>query len=87
VPGGSDYRKQPVDMKAFVVACSQFGIAVCTVVDGTLCLFSDAACCSQLSVTSQLILMVKYSVHSGYWKNLKLNCYICNMYVLCAAAF
>jgi len=51
VPGGSDYRKQPVDMKTFVVACSLFGTAVCTVADGTLCLFSDAACYSQLSVT------------------------------------
>jgi len=58
VLGGSDYRKQPVDMKPFVVACTLFGIAVCTVAGGTLCLFSDAACCSQLSVTSQLILMV-----------------------------
>jgi len=58
VPGGSDYRKQPVDMKPFVIACSLFRIAVCTVTDGTLCVFSDAAFCSQLSVTSQLILMV-----------------------------
>jgi len=58
VPGGSDYRKQPVDMKPFVDACSLFSIAGCSVADGTLCLFSDAACYSQLSVTSQLILMV-----------------------------
>jgi len=52
VPGGNDYRIQPVDMKQFVVSCTLFSIAVCTVADGTLCLFSDAACCSQLSVTS-----------------------------------
>ena len=30
VPDGSDYRKQPVDMKSFVVASSLFSIAVCT---------------------------------------------------------
>ena len=53
MPGGSDYRKQPVDMKPFVVACTLFGIADCTVADGTLCLSSDAACCNHLSVTSQ----------------------------------
>ena len=55
MPGGSDCRKQPVDMKQFKVACSLFSIAVCTVAYGTLCLFSDAACCSLLSVTSQHI--------------------------------
>jgi len=42
-------------MKEFVVDSSLFSIAVCNVVDGTLCLFSDAACCSQLSVTSQRV--------------------------------
>jgi len=30
---------------------------LCTVVEGILCLFSDAASCSQLPFTSQLVLM------------------------------
>ena len=46
MPDGSDYIKQRVNMQQCVVACSLFSIAVCAVVEGTLCLFSDAACCS-----------------------------------------
>jgi len=44
-------------MKPFVVASSLFSIAVCTVVRGILCLFSDAACRSRLSFNSQPVLM------------------------------
>ena len=76
--------KQLVDVP-FAVAISLFSIAVFTVVDGTLCLFSDAAFCSQLSFSSH-ILMVYYSVHSGYWKDFKLNFYVCNMCLCYVAA-
>jgi len=40
-------------MKQFKIPCSLFSIAVYTAPYGILCLFSNADCCSQLSVTSQ----------------------------------
>ena len=50
---GSDYWKQPVDMKQSVVACSLFSIhSVMLPTIFCVCL-SVAACCSQLFLTSQ----------------------------------
>ena len=58
VSGGSECQKQSVHMQQCVVASILFSIAVCTVVDGTLCMFSDAACCSRLTSNSQPVVMV-----------------------------
>ena len=67
MPGGSDYRKQTVDMKQFKVSCSLFNIAGCTVAYGTLCLLVTllvAATC--LSI---------HSIHVGNKSNSKLSVY------------